>query len=425
MQKIFYNATFLTLSDENETADAMLVNDDSIVFVGSSDEVLQMKTDETELVDLNKSFVMPTFFDLNLKVYTAIEQRLKNANKDNFIEKINEKDENYEIFENFEVYKAEFLKVQNDILKRGITTIHEYISSREEFVFWKKISESLDLKIDVIGYIDFVKNKQIMDDNCRSYRKYKNHFRLGGYYVNLDGSILDKHAWVKKPYPKEKGFSGYSELGYEQLSFIIKTALEEKKQLIVKAGGDRAVEEFVLCYEEYVSKNKVEDNFRPMILGCNFVNKKLLEKIKNLNLICNFEIDNLTDNRKVLKSYFGMKLKKLLPLKTLSKQKLNFVLSNSSEKFFDMLEVVDEFQNKQKSLFLNKSNCFDKQQLLDTLILKPAYYSFDLEQKGSFESGKRATFLVFDKDVFENEQNINQANLISIYSNGEKIYEKK
>ena len=77
------------------------------------------------------------------------------------------------------------------------------------------------------------------------------------------------------------------------------------------------------------------------------------------------------------------------------------------------------------ALFLKKSKCFTQKQLLDILVLKPAYYSFDLEQKGSFESGKRATFLVFDKDIFENKDNIFDAKIISVYSNGEKIYEKK
>ena len=178
MQKIFYNARFVTMNDKQKSAEAMLVNDDAIVFMGEKDEVLQMKTDETELIDLNEKIVMPTFFDVCADVYFEIESRLKNANKEKFIEKTAENDENYEKFDNFDKYKKEFLIIQDEFLKLGITTIQEKISSREEFVFWKKISEDGSLKIDVIGYVDFVKNKQIMDDNCRSYRKYKNHFSL-------------------------------------------------------------------------------------------------------------------------------------------------------------------------------------------------------------------------------------------------------
>ena len=413
MQKIFYNARFLTLNNNFEVAEAMLVNDDSIVFVGEKNEVLQMKTDETELVDLNDSFVMPTFFDLNLSVYTQIENNIKNANNENFIE-------------NFDIYKAEFLKIQNELLESGITTIHENISSKSEFVFWKKISESHDLKIEVIGYIDFIKHKQIMDDNCRSYRKYKNHFRLGGYYVSLDGSILDKHAWLKKHYPKEGKYCGYSEIGYEQLSFIIKTAIEEKKQLVIKAEGDRAVDEFLKCYEEYIQKNTVEDNFKPIISGCNFISKKMLKKVQELKIICNFEIDNLVHYRNVLKSVFGVfRLRKILPLNGLFKENQNFLMCYKSDKNFKPQELIKKFLSKdcEKTFLLKKKNRPNEKDLLKSIIEMSSVYSFDYEQKGSLESGKRATFLVFDKNVFA--QNEDDAELQSVYIEGEKIYEKK
>ena len=81
MQKIFYNARFVTMNDKQKSAEAMLVNDDAIVFMGEKDEVLQMKTDETELIDLNEKIVMPTFFDVCADVYFEIESKLKNANK--------------------------------------------------------------------------------------------------------------------------------------------------------------------------------------------------------------------------------------------------------------------------------------------------------------------------------------------------------
>ena len=88
MQKIFYNARFLTMNKEQKFADAMLTNDDAIVFVGEKQEVLQMKTDETKLVDLKGNFVVPALFDLNLCIFKKIEDGLKNANKTNLLKKM-------------------------------------------------------------------------------------------------------------------------------------------------------------------------------------------------------------------------------------------------------------------------------------------------------------------------------------------------
>ena len=428
MQKIFYNARFLTMNDKFETNDAMLVNDESIVFVGEKEEVLQMKTDGTELVDLKNKFVIPTFFDLNADVYKKIEGVLKNAKKDRFIEKETENDENYEKFDNFKVYEKEFLKIQTSLLKLGVTTIQERICSKQEFCFWKKIAESGELKIDVIGYIDFLRNKQIMDDNCRSFRKYKNHFRLGGYYINLDGSILEKKAWLKKPYPKEKGYVGFGELGFEQLKFIIKTAFEEKKQLIVYADGDRAVDEFLSCFEEQLEESKVEDTYRPIIVGCNFVSKKVIQKMAKLKIIPNFEIDNLTENRDVLKSYFGRKLKKIIPFDLMEKENVKNLFSFGSDKEFNSFDVACDML-EDKSVLNKTAKCkhvFSAQKVLELLTTLPAYYCFDLEQKGSLESGKRANFLVVDKDISKvgTEENSN-IKVLSVYLDGNLIFSRK
>ena len=427
MQKIFYNARFLTMNDKFETSDAMLVNDESIVFVGEKQEVLQMKTDETELVDLKEKVVIPTFFDMNIGVYQRIETVLKNAKKDRFIEKEAENDENYEKFENFKLYEKEFLKIQTGLLKLGVTTIQESICSKQEFCFWKKIAESGNLKIDVIGYVDFLRNKQIMDDNCRSFRKYKNHFRLGGYYIKLDGSILEKKAWLKKPYPKEHGYLGYGELGFEQLKFIIKTAFEEKKQLVVYADGDRAVEEFLKCFEEQLEESKVEDTYRPIIVGCNFVSRKLIQKMIKLKITPNFEIDNLTDNADILKSYFGRKLKKMIPFSLVEKENMKMLLSCNRDKDFNSFEVASEMLKEKSTLkkVSKHKQAFLKESVFESLTTLPAYNCFDLEQKGSLESGKRANFLVIDKDISAIFENENKIKVLSVYLDGELVFSRK
>lgn len=424
MQKIFYNARFLTMNKEQKFADAMLTNDDAIVFVGEEQEVLQMKTDETKLVDLKGNFVIPALFDLNLSIFEKIENNLKNANKTKFIEKDSENDESYEIFSNYDVYKKEFLKIQEDFLKLGITTIQENIISKQEFVFWKKLAEEKVLKIDVIGYIDFTKNKQIMDDNCRSYRKYKNGFRLGGYYLKVDGSILEKKAWLKKPYPKEHKYSGFSEVVYEQLKFIIKTVLEEKKQLVVYADGNKAVEEFLKCYEDQIKESKVEDNFRPIVVGCNFISKKSLKKMQEFKIIPNYEIDNLTEYFDTLKSYFGLrKTKKMIPFKL--KENKSYLFSIHGNDPIKDFEFIKYFSCKKSGKIIGKKYRPNIDELLDTFITNAAYYSFDLDQKGSLESGKKANFLVLDADVYGAGENDKEINVLEVYTNAESIYKAK
>lgn len=162
MQKIFYNAKFYTLNDGEEVAEAMLVNDGIIVFAGKKDEVFSMKTEDTKLVDLKEKSVLPAFFDMNLSLFKIIENRIKNAKSEKYIENLIEFDENYDKFVNFKLYKNEFLKLQQECLENGVTTVCEVFVGAKEFTFWKKLSEQNLLKIDINCFVDMLGFKQVM-----------------------------------------------------------------------------------------------------------------------------------------------------------------------------------------------------------------------------------------------------------------------
>ena len=416
MQTIFYNARIMTLNKKEPSADAMLVNDGSIVFVGKKDEVLNLKQDDTVLIDLNNKIVMPSFFDNNCQVYDMIEERLKNAKKFKYLELYDEKDEDFENFANFDVYKEEFLKIQDELLEFGVTTIQEFNMASSEFIFWKKMAEKKLLKIDVVGYVDIITSKRVMDNNCRSYRKYKNGFRLGGYSITLDGDLLKKRAWIKKPYKKEGKYIGCAEIYDEQLAFLIKEALEEKKQIVVDASGDRAVEQFLTVFEEVVKREKVEDKFRPVILNAQMLSKHNIEKMKELEVVPSFQISDLIEKEKQLISSIGcFRAKKCQPYDLLKKIGVEFLIQSSNQKHFDFFENLKMLMTKSK--LHKKSRVLTVDEAVDVMIITASNKVFDGEQKGTLESGKNADFLVIDSTG----SNFEDAKIDSVYKNGEKI----
>lgn len=62
MKKIFYNGSILTLED-NLYEEAILIEDGIIKKVGSKEKILNLKDDNTELIDLNGHTLMPGFID--------------------------------------------------------------------------------------------------------------------------------------------------------------------------------------------------------------------------------------------------------------------------------------------------------------------------------------------------------------------------
>ena len=61
MRKIYFNGDFITL--EKETVEAILIDNGIIKKVGTKEEILNCKDENTELIDLNRKTMMPAFID--------------------------------------------------------------------------------------------------------------------------------------------------------------------------------------------------------------------------------------------------------------------------------------------------------------------------------------------------------------------------
>ena len=424
MQKIFYNGKIITFDEKQTEAEALLVNDENIVFVGKNDEVLELKTDETELINLEGKTVLPSFYDSNAKVFSLIESRLLSQDKKEFVEDLTEIDENYDKFTNYEIYKDEFLKIQNDYISNGITTIFEMGVTNKEFIFWKKISEAGDLKIDVIAYIDMISSKDVMDNNCRSYRKYKNHFRVGGYLIKIDGSLVEQKAFLKKKYKHESNYKGYSYVHDEQLSFLIKNALDEKKQVVAEVNGDEALDQFIRCFEENIKERSEEDRFKPIAKNCNIISQKQLQQMKKIGIFPSFEIDNLYFHAKKFKKIIGILRSKIVqPLADVTKLDIPFLLNSSSmeaQNVFKLILHAVERKHFEGKIFAKKQRIlFDK--ALHSMIKNSAYLAFDDGFKGGLESGYRADFVVLSKTLAEIESGQTENAIHSVYVDGNKV----
>ena len=61
MEKIYINGDFLTLEEDN--IEAIYIKDNRIKKVGTKKDILNLKSNETEIVDLNGKTIMPSFVD--------------------------------------------------------------------------------------------------------------------------------------------------------------------------------------------------------------------------------------------------------------------------------------------------------------------------------------------------------------------------
>ena len=426
MQKIFYNGNIVTNNENQEIFSAMMVNEGSVVYVGDEQEVLNLKTDDTKLVNLKDKFIYPTMFDFKDNIFETISERLINAKKIKEIQNPDEIDENYENFANYEVYKKEYLKLEKEFIKKGVTTIIWTKIGKLEFAFLKQISEEKCLTLDIVAYVDIVSSKQVMDDNCVTYRKYRNHLRLGGYYLKIDGKIQELKALLKKPYVGSKTYFGFQETSSEQLYYLIKEALSEKKQILFDISGDKAIESVLEVLDEVSKKENITEFYRPIFYGVGLVDKKVYSKLKHFDITLVFESLDRLEVKKV-KRFVGLtRRKKFHNFKSLLKNEIRFLSSSNS---FEQTGI----ENIKNSAFFTKCNFGLKMLKNDKIIANFtnliykliysnfAYICFDQDKKATLETQKQANFIVSEISIFDALLTDDKF-VKSVYIEGEKKY---
>ncbi len=71
MKRLFYNGEVITADKTNSVHQAVMTDDDKIIFVGSTHKSLRYIDDETETIDLNGCAVLPGFIDCHIHMAVA------------------------------------------------------------------------------------------------------------------------------------------------------------------------------------------------------------------------------------------------------------------------------------------------------------------------------------------------------------------
>ena len=425
MQEIFYNGNIISNNEKQDIVEAMIVNEGSIFFAGLNEEVLNLKTDDTQENNLKQKFIYPTLFDVQTNVFEQIDRKIKSAKRIQKIQFADDIDENYENFENFEAYKTEYFKIEKQYIKKGVTTICEKNIDKLAFSFWKKMADEKLLNIDVVGYVDLVGSKQVMDDNCVTYRKYRNHFRLGGYNIKIDGKVQELKAWLNKPYSGTKAHYGAGEYYGEHLYYILKTALEERKQILFETYGDKALGEVLTVLFEIEEKDKIADFYRPLFYGVNVLNKTQISQIKHFDGTVIFEEYGKDDTKQIKKFLGFLRARRYHRYKQLIKQNVRFIVLNKQYPIQNYSAVFSLWLSKNRMLKKFTTNALFKENLTkfiyQLIYYNPAYICFDQDTKATLETQKRADFIITNNQIFDSAHDM-EKNIKSIYVCGEKKY---
>jgi|GEM_PF-2851684 len=213
---ILHGGTVLTMEDNQPVAEALAVQGEKILAVGSNEQILTLKTDKTKVINLEGKTLVPAFVDAHTHVFNDAKKYLNKT-----------------------LDEAQQLALEN-----GITTLaNMYVGP----TFMKEIqsfAQQGKLRIRTSLYLVYNTPGGVVESYLGNwYKQYRptrqpgEILRIGGVKIYADGGSVGKPALSFGP------SKGDLWLTQAQLDQIVADAQATGYQVVIHAIGDRAIEQ--------------------------------------------------------------------------------------------------------------------------------------------------------------------------------------
>lgn len=187
-----------------------------------------------------------------------------------------------------EQFAAGVLEAQDYYFSKGITTIQDGSGhGPEKLSYYRKLALENKLKADIVLYIapdpedpDFW---EAAIAECGN-RVYRNHLKIGGVKLMLDGSPQARTAWMRQPYEGETEYVGYPVRTDEWVRAVLDNCIAAGLQPIAHCNGDAAAQQFLDQWEAAVKAAGHGTELRPIMIHAQTVGFDQLDRMAALGM---------------------------------------------------------------------------------------------------------------------------------------------
>ncbi len=319
--------------------------------------------------------------------------------------------------------------MQDSYLENGVTTVQDGASGKQDIDMLKMMSKTHMLKIDVVAYpIMPDGGTDIMKNDGDTYKDYKNHFKIGGYKLVLDGSPQGRSAWMSEPYlGGEEDYCAYPWMQDDVVNDFVHQSVSEGRQLLVHCNGDAASEQFLNAYEKAISKTGCTEDLRPVMIHCQTVRNDQLDRMAKLKMIASIFVGHVWYWGDVHMRNFGEKRgNHISPVKDALDRGIvvNFHQDAPVTKpnmLHSIWCAVNRVSRSGKVIGADqKVSVFEA---VKAATIGGAYEYFEEDSKGSIRVGKRADLVILDRSPFDvDKMEIKDIKVLETIKDGKIIY---
>lgn len=320
-------------------------------------------------------------------------------------------------------------EAQEIYLSYGITTCQDGYTKVEEFGLLDALAKQGLLKMDVISYVDLKDHESLLKNNPHYVNQYKNHYKIGGYKLFLDGSPQGRTAWMCEPYEQsEDGYKGYPIYQTDVLKPMIEKSLQQGIQLISHCNGDAAAEQYISVFTECVNEGQYEQTNRPVMIHAQLVRPDQLKRMVAIEMIPSFFMAHTYYWGDIHLENFGPRRANLIsPAKSALDLGIKYTFHQDTPVIKpNMLETVWCAVNRmtKKGIVLGPQELLTPLQALKGVTIHAAHQYFEENQKGSIKVGKLADLVMLsDNPLTIDPMHIKDIQVLQTIKEGIVLYQ--
>ena len=314
-------------------------------------------------------------------------------------------------------------------LEQGIATVQDGRTGREE---WELLTYAADrdlLHVDVAAYAEMKDNRRLMAENPGYTSGYRNHLRLAGYKIFLDGSPQGRTAWMTEPYLGEpEGYRGYPIYRDDEVKHFFAAALREGRQLLVHCNGDAAAQQMIdACKNAADETGCSPAEIRPVMIHAQLVRIDQLEEMAKLAMTASFFVAHTYYWGEIHRKNFGEgRALKISPAKSAMEAGVNVTFHQDSPVIRpNMLETIWCAVNR-ISREGNNMGLLERvtpYEALKAVTIHAAYQYGEETAKGTIEPGKKADFVILAQNPLTvDEMAIKEIRVVETIKDGRTLY---
>jgi predicted amidohydrolase YtcJ len=329
---------------------------------------------------------------------------------------------------------------KDDFLKRGLELAKSYgYTTLNEGRMFGPMSTDVEnaaarglLDIDFIGWMDY-SNKAELDRAFST--TYKDHYRLGGLKITLDGSPQGRTAWRTKPYlippdGQKPGYKGYPAIpDTDQVAAYVDEAYAKGWPVKLHANGDAAIDQMLEAVRRATAKHGVKPGQAILIHG-QFIRPDQVKELKALGIFPSmFPMHTF---------YWGDWYTKIVgPEQGAQISPMRSILNTGSHATShtdapvalpNLMQVVWATVNRtsRSGKIIGEGERVTPYEAMKMITIWGAEQFGEADSKGSIKEGKRADLVVLsDNPVTMDPAKINQVQVLETIKDGKSVWARK